>query len=105
AVEGRVCNLLQRMVAAEIVQHKLIKASTNIGHCHGLLRSYGKLNIPEYRLLAFINTQLGFRNFNAMLHKYRIEDVSEALANPENRAVPILTIALISGISVHHAIQ
>ncbi|MCY4265527.1 MAG: hypothetical protein OXE78_11820, partial [Gammaproteobacteria bacterium] len=40
AVEGRVCNLLQRMVAAEIVQHKLIKASTNIGHCHGLLRSY-----------------------------------------------------------------
>ncbi|MCY4356353.1 MAG: hypothetical protein OXD01_02415 [Gammaproteobacteria bacterium] len=65
----------------------------------------GKLNIPEYRLLAFINTQLGFRNFNAMLHKYRIEDVSEVLANPENRAVPILTIALISGISVHHAIQ
>ncbi|MCY4358490.1 MAG: hypothetical protein OXD01_13330, partial [Gammaproteobacteria bacterium] len=40
AIEGRVCNLLQRMVAAEIVQHKLIKASTNIGHCHGLLRSY-----------------------------------------------------------------
>ncbi|MCY4265008.1 MAG: hypothetical protein OXE78_09140, partial [Gammaproteobacteria bacterium] len=49
AVEGRVCNLLQRMVAAEIVQHKLIKASTNIGHCHGLLRSYQDSNRNFYR--------------------------------------------------------
>ncbi|MCB1670427.1 MAG: helix-turn-helix domain-containing protein [Gammaproteobacteria bacterium] len=56
-----------------------------------------KLKIPEYRLRAFIHKTLGFRNFNAMLHQYRIEDACEALADPENRGVPVLTIALTVG--------
>jgi AraC-like DNA-binding protein len=57
----------------------------------------GKLNLPEYRLRAFIHKTLGYRNFNAMLHQYRIEDACEALADPENRNVPVLTIALTVG--------
>lgn len=56
-----------------------------------------KLNLPEYRLRAFIHKQLGFRNFNAMLHQYRIEDASEALADKSNQNVPVLTIALTVG--------
>lgn len=56
-----------------------------------------KLNMPEYRLRSFIHKQLGFRNFNAMLHQYRIEDASKALADPENQNVPVLTIALSVG--------
>lgn len=56
-----------------------------------------KLNLPEYRLRAFIHKQLGYRNFNAMLHKYRIEDASEALADKDNPGVPVLTIALSVG--------
>jgi AraC-like DNA-binding protein len=56
-----------------------------------------KLHLPEYRLRAFIHKTLGYRNFNAMLHQYRIEDACEALANPENRTVPVLTIALTVG--------
>lgn len=56
-----------------------------------------KLNMPEYRLRAFIHKQLGFRNFNAMLHKYRIEDASTALSDGENLTVPVLTIALSVG--------
>lgn len=56
-----------------------------------------KLNLPEYRLRAFIHKQLGYRNFNAMLHNYRIEDASEALADKENPNVPVLTIALSVG--------
>ena len=56
-----------------------------------------KLNLPEYRLRAFIHKQLGYRNFNAMLHEYRIEDASEALADKENPSVPVLTIALSVG--------
>lgn len=56
-----------------------------------------KLNIPEYRLRAFIHKQLGFRNFNAMLHQYRIEDASEALSDRDNQNVPVLTIALSVG--------
>ena len=56
-----------------------------------------KLNMPEYRLRAFIHKQLGFRNFNAMLHKYRIEDASAALADSSKQNLPVLTIALSVG--------
>lgn len=56
-----------------------------------------KLNIPEYRLRSFIHKQLGFRNFNAMLHEYRIEDASQALSEQENQNLPVLTIALSVG--------
>jgi len=56
-----------------------------------------KLNIPEYRLRSFIHKQLGFRNFNAMLHEYRIEDASQALCDPESQNLPVLTIALSVG--------
>jgi AraC-like DNA-binding protein len=56
-----------------------------------------KLNLPEYRLRAFIHKQLGFRNFNAMLHKYRIEDAASALADKRNSGLPVLTIALTVG--------
>lgn len=56
-----------------------------------------KLKLPEYRLRAFIHKQLGFRNFNAMLHQYRIEDASIALSDHENQNVPVLTIALSVG--------
>ena len=55
------------------------------------------LNIPEYRLRAFIHKQLGFRNFNAMLHQYRIEDSGNVLSDNENQNIPILTIALSGG--------
>jgi AraC-like DNA-binding protein len=56
-----------------------------------------KLNLPEYRLRAFIHKKLGYRNFNAMLHKYRIEDASDALADKDKPNVPVLTIALSVG--------
>ena len=56
-----------------------------------------KLNLPEYRLRSFIHKQLGYRNFNAMLHQYRIEDAGQMLSELENSAVPVLTIALSVG--------
>ena len=56
-----------------------------------------KLNLPEYRLRAFIHKKLGYRNFNAMLHKYRVEDAGEALADKDKPNVPVLTIALSVG--------
>ena len=56
-----------------------------------------KLSIPEYRLRSFIHKQLGFRNFNAMLHQYRVEDASELLIDNGSISLPILTIALTVG--------
>ena len=56
-----------------------------------------QLSIPEYRLRRLINAKLGYRNFNQMLHAYRVAEAAEALADPGKRHLPILTIALTAG--------
>jgi AraC-like DNA-binding protein len=61
----------------------------------GLLAA--RLAIPEYRLRRLIHERLQFRNFNALLHRYRIAEACEMLADPRNDALPILTIALTVG--------
>ncbi len=57
----------------------------------------GKLGLPEYRLRRAINRGLGYRNFNEYLNRHRLADVKQALADPAQAEVPILTIALDSG--------
>jgi AraC-like DNA-binding protein len=57
----------------------------------------GKLGIPEHGLRRLINRRLGYRNFNAFLNRYRLDDVMAALADPAQEAVPILTIAMDAG--------
>jgi AraC-like DNA-binding protein len=54
------------------------------------------LGMPEYRLRKHIHEQLGYRNFNALLHHYRIADACAMLSDPKN-SLPILTIALTVG--------
>jgi AraC-like DNA-binding protein len=56
-----------------------------------------KLGVPEYRLRQLINEGLGHRNFNAFLNGYRIEEAKAALGDPEQKDVPVLTIALDAG--------
>lgn len=57
----------------------------------------GRLGVPEYRLRRLINQRLGYRNFSAFLNSYRLADVTEALSDDSQAAVPILTIALDAG--------
>lgn len=56
-----------------------------------------RLGVPEYRLRRAINQGLGARNFNAYLNGFRLGEARDALADPEQREVPILTIALDAG--------
>jgi AraC-like DNA-binding protein len=56
-----------------------------------------KLAMPEYRLRRLIHEQLGYRNFNALLHDYRIAEACRDLADPAKNSLPILTIALTVG--------
>jgi AraC-like DNA-binding protein len=56
-----------------------------------------KLRLPEYRLRKLIHEQLGYRNFNALLHDYRIAEACQCLADPTKNSLPILTIALTVG--------
>jgi AraC-like DNA-binding protein len=55
------------------------------------------LGEQEYRLRRTINGQLGHRNFSAFLNSYRLAEVKAALADPAQREVPIITIALDAG--------
>jgi AraC-like DNA-binding protein len=56
-----------------------------------------KLGEQEYRLRRLINGMLGNRNFAQFLNGYRLDEVRAALADPAQREVPILTIALDAG--------
>ena len=56
-----------------------------------------KLKAPEHRLRHVINKGLGYRNFSAFLNDYRIRAVKQALAEPDNANLPILTLAMDHG--------
>ena len=58
-----------------------------------------KLPIPQYRLRKLINSELGYRNFNALLHDYRLTEAALRLSDPARNGEPILTIALSVGYS------
>ncbi len=63
----------------------------------GIARLAARLDVPEYRVRRAINGQLGHRNFTSFVNGYRLADVTAALADPGQAAVPILTIALDAG--------
>jgi AraC-like DNA-binding protein len=56
-----------------------------------------RLSVPEYRLRRLINQRLGFRNFNAFLNSYRLEEVMTWLADPSQADTAILTLGLDAG--------
>lgn len=56
-----------------------------------------RLDLLEYRLRQVINEGLGYRNFNAFLNRYRLDDAKAGLSDPSQRDVQVLTIAMDAG--------
>jgi AraC-like DNA-binding protein len=56
-----------------------------------------RLSVPEERLRRAINEGLGYRNFNAFINHYRLEDAKTGLSDPSQHEVPVLTIAMDAG--------
>lgn len=56
-----------------------------------------QVRVPEHRLRHLLNQGLGFRNFNAYIAQWRIDEARDALADPEQVTVPISTIGIDSG--------
>lgn len=52
------------------------------------------LAAPEYRLRRVINQHLGHRNFNAYVNGLRVAEAKRRLADPQQRGLPVLSIAL-----------
>jgi len=57
----------------------------------------GRLELSERRLRQVINRGLGYRNFSDYVNRHRLADAKQALADPAQAEVPIVTIALDSG--------
>jgi len=53
-----------------------------------------RLGVPEHRLRALINRRLGHRNFSAFLNLHRIAEARARLSDPDDVALPVLTIAM-----------
>jgi AraC-like DNA-binding protein len=53
-----------------------------------------RMGLPEHRLRRLINQGLGHRHFSAFLNAYRIADAKQALSDPHQADVPVLTIAM-----------
>jgi AraC-like DNA-binding protein len=80
--------LAERVTGAMTQQRRYHAEGLTIGM---LAESLGE---QEYRLRRVINGTLGFRNFNAFVNQYRVEEACERLADPTQARLPILTIAL-----------
>jgi AraC-like DNA-binding protein len=52
-----------------------------------------RLDTQEHKLRQLINSQLGFRNFNAFLHHFRIQEARMALSDPDKRNQNVAQIA------------
>lgn len=53
-----------------------------------------RLGTPEYRLRRVINQHLGHRNFTAYVNGLRLAEARRRLADPAERTLPVLSIAL-----------
>lgn len=53
-----------------------------------------QLGTPEYRLRRVINQGLGHRNFNAYVNGLRLGEAKRRLADPAERSLPVLSLAL-----------
>ena len=53
-----------------------------------------RLKVREHILRRLINRHLGYRNFNAYLNRFRLDEAARRLSDLEQERLPILTIAL-----------
>jgi len=88
AFDARLADALQRCIGAERAYKDPTLSVAGLA---------ARLSVPEYRLRHHINKRLGHRNFNAFLNHYRLAEARTALADPAQRRLPVLTIALEAG--------
>jgi AraC-like DNA-binding protein len=88
AVDPAVLRRLERLMSEERVYRR---EGLTIGALAAIL------NLPEYRLRQVINEGLGYRNFNAFLNRYRLDEAKAALADLSQKDVSVLTIAMDAG--------
>ena len=88
AAEERLAQTLQRLMVAERAYRTEDLTVASLA---------ARLAVPEYRLRRLINQRLGHRNFNAYVNGFRLDEARTVLADPAQRELPVLSIALEAG--------
>jgi len=88
AAEERLAQTLQRLMVAERAYRTEDLTVASLA---------ARLAVPEYRLRRLINQRLGHRNFNAYVNGFRLDEARAVLADPAQRELPVLSIALEAG--------
>ncbi len=91
---GEPLSLKQETQDAETKQMltRMVKERLYADHDLRIGKLASKLGMPEYQLRKKINRNLGYRNFNQFVNRYRVEEAGEQLKN--NIKLPVLTVAL-----------
>lgn len=89
--DGPDATLAQRVVEAMAARELWKREGLGIGE---LAQALGA---REYRVRRAINRHLGYRNFNELLHDYRLPAAAARLADRAQDRLPVLTIALDCG--------
>ena len=82
---------------AQALEHTMVQQRAYRDEGLSVATLAARLAVPEYRLRRLINQRLGHRNFNAFVNGYRLAEASTALADPQRRERPVLSIALDAG--------
>lgn len=82
---------------AQALEHTMVQQRAYRDEGLSVASLAARLAVPEYRLRRLINQRLGHRNFNAFVNGYRLAEASTALADPQRRELPVLSIALDAG--------
>jgi AraC-like DNA-binding protein len=84
AADPRLVAELRRLVEAEHVYREEGLTITALAT---------RLGAHEYRVRQLVNAQLGFKNFNAFLHHYRLGEAQRLLADPARRHLTVAQVA------------
>lgn len=84
AADPRLVEQLRRLVEVEHVYREEGLTITALA---------GRLGAHEYRVRQLVNAQLGFKNFNAFLHHYRLGEAQRLLADPARRHLTVAQVA------------
>ena len=82
---------------AQVLQRVMVEERAYRSEDLSVASLAARLSVPEYRLRRVINRRLGHRNFNAYVNGFRLAEARHALADPQRRGLPVLTIALEAG--------
>lgn len=87
------------IVTPELLELNRLMEEEKLYREHGLSLANlaERIELKEHQLRKIIHEGKGFKNFSEYVGSYRLQEIQQRLANPNDNKLPILTIALEAG--------